>query len=492
MIMNIHFNDIRNLLANNKIVKNSFLGVFNNVVQNIFFSIFFIIIARHYSQIDFGNYVISNTMYSFILGFSTLGLGNWFVREISSQNDRVEFINLFLKVQFLLAILFYFMNLFIVYLIYDNTEIRLLSFLIGLNLLPDNIIYVVKNIGIAEIRQEKIYLISSLESFLKFLLSCLLLLIPVSIVKLTLLLIVLRLATLFVFLYYGTENKISLNNIWNIKPEIRKLFNIISSNWAFVVIASIAIVNWRIGNIFISKYLTIRDVGYFEIAFKLLSLAYIIPVVVSSTIFPQLVESANENKLMKKYQVVFHLYWLYGLFTFTFIYSFADFIVPRLFGNQFAEVSQYCKQMFIVMLLFPTVLLQANLMIAIKKEKIDMYCNIVGLCVNVMICLFFLNSVKSITVVILAIIASFLVFHVIQDVVLVKTKRINVLQIIRFYSLQIIGCGIFFWLSSKLNPTSAFVLFWLTIILLITIVFKYKKISNLLPENSIKLFIENK
>ena len=55
---------------NSKLFQNSAWGVIANILQNVLLSVFFIVIAREYSKSDFANYVIANTVYSFVVGFS--------------------------------------------------------------------------------------------------------------------------------------------------------------------------------------------------------------------------------------------------------------------------------------------------------------------------------------------------------------------------------------------------------------------------------------
>ncbi len=485
-MIKLNFN-IVNKIVKNKLFKNSALGILSNLVQNILFSMFFIIVARHYSMEDFGNYVICNTIYSFILGFSTLGLGNWFIRELKETDNRELFITKFIKIQFILGCFFYLLNVIISFSIYSSEVIRLFSILFGLNIISDNLIYVFKSVGIADFRQEKTYLISTIESFLKFLIGCLVLVLPFSMTSLILLLISLRLSILYVYFKFGMDSFISLDILKKTNTDFYEIFNIVKENWAFVVIAGIAVINWRIGNIFVSKYLTIRDVGFYEIAFKLLSIAYIIPVVISTSVFPFLVELIKENRLMIHYPNLLRLFSIYGFFTFTVIISFSDLLVPFLFGNQFSAVTIYCKQMFLVMIIFPSVLLKANLMIAVKKEKKDMYCNFLSLCLNVIICIVLLNYFKTISVVILAIVVSFLFFSIIQDFILVKSKIISVYNVLSFYIISAIGLMIYYLLSIFLNKMATFTLFWLVGLVFFYYYVKIQKQKSDIGANSFRL-----
>ena len=73
-------------LFKGRLIGNSFWAILSSVFQNIIFSLFFIVIARKYSASDFSSYIIANTLYGMIIAFSSLGLSQWFIREIK-QNE---------------------------------------------------------------------------------------------------------------------------------------------------------------------------------------------------------------------------------------------------------------------------------------------------------------------------------------------------------------------------------------------------------------------
>ena len=132
------FNAIIFLISNkfkSKVFSNSIWGVFSNIFQNILFSIFFIVIARKYTTLDFSNYIIANTLYGFVLAFSSLGLGQWFIRELMNSTDKQLLINQFFKIQLIAGIFFYFINILICFLLYEDILIRKLSVLIGINII---------------------------------------------------------------------------------------------------------------------------------------------------------------------------------------------------------------------------------------------------------------------------------------------------------------------------------------------------------------------
>ena len=200
-----------------KLFQNSAWGIISNILQNLLLSVFFIVIAREYTKEDFGSYIIANTLYGFILGFSALGLGYWFIRELINTDDRQGLINKFFKIQLFAGIVFYIVNVIMAYSLYESSLIRSLSILIGINIIFDNIIYVIKYINVADSEQRKTFVVLTVEAVLKFLVAGSLLLYPIPIIYLSLFLILLRLISLNLFIKYGSSNTINLRKIFSTK-----------------------------------------------------------------------------------------------------------------------------------------------------------------------------------------------------------------------------------------------------------------------------------
>lgn len=470
------FNAITLLISNkfkSKVFSNSIWGVFSNILQNILFSIFFIVIARKYTTIDFSNYIIANTLYGFMLAFSSLGLGQWFIRELINTTDKQLLINQFFKIQFIAGIIFYFVLILLSFLLYDDILIRQLSILIGINIIFDNIIYVIKFVNIASYEQKRTFLISTIEAILKFLAACILFIYQLPILYLAILLICLRFITLNIFLKLGNVSIINIKQIWNVQVKVDEIKKIILSNWSFIIIGSIAVIYWKIGNIIISKSLPIYDVANFEISFKLFSLAQILPVIVSTSIFPVLVKLAGEDMklFISYYRKVFFIYALYGIMSYTFIFSFADEFIPLLFGDKYTTTPTYSKQMFLTMLVFPTALLQANVLIALKKEKIDMWLNIISLVANCCFCIIGLYFYKTLTVINLSIFGSFLLFHLMQGISLVKFKITQCKHVFYFFFLTFFVLISFKIFHAAYNSYLFFIIFWFTCLTFFSIIY---------------------
>ena len=275
-------NNISKFLSG-KIIRNSTWGVSSSIIQNILYSVFFLIVARKYGIEEFSSYVISNNIYGLMLSFSAMGLGQWFIRSMI-QSEEKSIIEKFFKIQVILGIIFYFLNILITLILYDDKIIRTLSLIMGLNIIFDNIIYVIKYINIKNYEQNKSFVINITDAVLKFILALLVLTVDIPIELLAVLIIAIRFITLNLFIRYGTSNKINIKLILKQQTGVKEIISLISSNYSFVIIGSISVLFWGLGGILISKFLTVVDVGNYEVSFKIFTMAEIIPVIVSSSI----------------------------------------------------------------------------------------------------------------------------------------------------------------------------------------------------------------
>ncbi|KIC94311.1 oligosaccharide flippase family protein [Flavihumibacter solisilvae] len=456
-------NKILGALTGKGLLQNSLWGMLSNILQNFFLGLFFIIVARSYSVGDFADYLVANTMYQLIASFSTMGLGQWFTREIINSEDKRGIVNRFLKLQLYFGVAFYLVNCVAAYTMYDDPMIRKLAVYVGINILFDNFIYALRSLNIAERNQQKSFMVLLIESSLKLLLGTILVFQSFSIVALSVLSVVLRVVTLNLFIRISSSSLLTLRGILRYRISFDDIRQIVFKNWAFVVIGSISVIYWRVGSIIISKMLTDLDIANYEIGYKLFSIAQIIPVIFSATVFPKFVSMAGTDDrkgLTDFFRFTFIGYFLFGLLSCTFVYSFSDLLVPFAFGEKFAASGPYVREMFFTMLVFPTALLQANLLVAIKLEKFDMLFNVLSLVVYLGLCLTILSGVRSLSVVNYSILASFFFFHLLQDIALYRKGMLSVQHIVLYY-LALAGIVlIYYWLCQVTNAPLAFVLFW--------------------------------
>jgi hypothetical protein len=116
--------------------------------------------------------------------------------------------------------------------------------------------------------------------------------------------------------------------------------------------------------------------------------------------------------------------------------------------------------MFWTIIIFPTALLQANLLVAMHMEKTDMWLNLLSLALNFIISFFGLTIFQDIAVVNYAIFISFLFFHISQDIILVQYGIHKQSGALFFYISSALLLLAYHFLSAFFSDFYFFFLFW--------------------------------
>ncbi len=448
----------------NLLLQNSFWAIFSNIFQNIIFSLFFIVLARVYKQDVFSSYIIANTLYGLLLSFSSLGMAQWFIRANNGEG-KLEIAHLFFTIQLLSGFVFYILNICLSYALYNEQSIHLLSFILGFNIVYDNLIYVYKTLNIASLQQKQTFFILSIEAILKFLLAILVYFLVPSIILVSIFLSVFRLTSLAFFIYFNKQrlpfNTFKIGSL----ISIRKVLLTVYTNRYFLFIGTISVLFWSIGGILVSKFLSIEDVAHYEISYKLFTMAEVIPLMILNTFFPVIIKRINENS-----QESIHFFKLlsianifYGLMAYTFVYSFSGQFIPLLFGDQYRMTHIYCTEIFLTMSIFPSVLYQANLLIALKQEKIDMYLNLLSLLINISIASIGMYLTQSLSSVTYSIFIAFLVFHLSQEFFLIRKGLSSMRETIFIYCILFAGIVLYPLLSIYISVYFLYPLIWVVV-----------------------------
>ena len=421
-----------------------------------------------------------------MLSFSAMGLGQWFIRSLMKDNEIENRVTIakFFKMQLILGLIFYLVNVTLSALLYRNETIIILSSILGINIIFDNLIYVIKHINIKNFEQKKTFAINISDAILKFTLAILILTIKIPLIAMALSIIFMRFISLNMFIKYGTSNHITIKQIINQNIRYLEIKNIIINNYSFVIIGSISVFFWSLGGIIVSIFYSYNDVSNYEIAFKLFSIAEIIPVIVSSSIFPMLIKLDKENyyKKIQLYKNAFIVYSIYGLLSYTFMLSYSKDIIPFAFGINFGESVKMSEDMFLTMVVFPSGLLQANMLISMNHEKLDMKLNIISLTVNLVLSMLGTILIGKVFVINSSIFIAFLVFHILQNIYLVRFNVLSIFEVMKNYAVLISIVISFEYINNVFDSKLLFFYYWIAIMIAVgSIIFikqKIKLVSN--------------
>lgn len=426
-----------------------------------------------------------------MLSFSAMGLGQWFIRTLMN-NDQIEngtTIAKFFKMQLILGIIFYLVNVTLSAILYRNGTIIVLSSILGINIIFDNLIYVIKHINIKNFEQKKTFAINISDAILKFSLAILIIVIKIPLIAMALSIIFMRFISLNMFIKYGTSEQINIKQIINQNINYIEIKDLIIKNYSFVIIGSISVLFWSLGGIIVSIFYSFNDVSNYEIAFKLFSMAEIIPVIVSSSIFPMLIKLDKENyyKKILLYKNAFIVYSIYGLLSYTFMLSYSKDIIPFAFGINFSESVKMSEDMFLTMVLFPSGLLQANMLISMNREKLDMKLNMISLIVNLILSMAGTILIGKIFVVNYSIFIAFLVFHILQNIYLVRSNVLSFYEMIKNYAVLISIVISFEYITNIIESKLLFFYYWIGMIIALGSIIKIKHKIKLLSKNNVDI-----
>lgn len=459
------------------LISNSSWGIVSHVSQTLLLTLFFVILARYYSADEFAKFVIANALMQMLLAFSALGLGNWFIREVAGATvDRKRLILTFLSTQVYSGLLFGILNVAIAFALYQDRAIRIIAMVFAANIVFDNIINALKCLNIADFQQRKTFVLLAFDAFLRCAVASALFVLPFTMVTLTLVLLATRVVTLNLFLKLGTAGEVSVSALYAGRHVSRtELRTLVLANWPWIMLAGISVVNWRIGNIIISKRLTMADTAIYEISYRLFAAAMMLPVIVATTVFPILVRlynAADMASFRTLYRRTYVYYLLFGCLAYSFIYSFAGALVPLVFGAKYATAAMYARQMFLTMVVFPTAFLQGNVLMAMRLERRDMWLNLVLLGLNVSISLVGLAYWRSLVVINVALVAAFVVFHLLQDTLLIRRGIGSVGHAVAFHALAVAFVVSYSLLAGRSSSYLVFPLYWTSVLLIAAIVMR--------------------
>jgi O-antigen/teichoic acid export membrane protein len=445
------------------VVSQSLWGLAATALQLVAMTLFFILIAHNYSKSDLARFMVANTVYQLVASISNLGLAGWFVRESAHALSK-DFPARFLQLQLLSGIAFCILSSVSCGLIYSDILIFKLLLVLSLNIIIDNFTYSIKAVNVSLAQQDRSLLLQAPDAIARLLAVLLAIQWKCSILELVVLQLILRLVVCAVYMSVGGNAPFTMRHVFGLPPVLSELKRIITSNWYFLVLGSISLIYWRVSSLIVFNYLTLHEVADFEVAFRVFSIAQMLPIVVAGSLLSRLVRLLAEQRyseVRKLMAVASVACFAYGLLAWTAVTSFGGYVIPLVFGQGYTHAAECAAQMCATLLIFPTGMLQATLLTALKLESRDMWFNLFSLvaCVLLAVCGLELLE-RSLWVINMAIFGSFILFHLCQDGLLVRRGFLSLGAVAGAYLIGAGGVVLYLGLQAGYGRSWGFVLFW--------------------------------
>jgi hypothetical protein len=125
--------------------------------------------------------------------------------------------------------------------------------------------------------------------------------------------------------------------------------------------------------------------------------------------------------------------------------------------------------MFLSIMVFPTILLQANLLIAMKHERKDMQFNLLSLLFYITGCLVGLYVKPSLDIVNYSSLLAFIIFHLLQDKLLIKEGITSWKVCVTFYVSAALFVFTYIHLVDLFDPILIFVIAGISIVAILIV-----------------------
>ena len=411
--------------------------LFGERILKMFVS-FFVIIAltRYLGPENFGLLSYSQSFVGIFVAFATLGIDVILVREITKYKENIDsllgtafFLKLFSS---LVAILMIFIiNSFI-----GDKEAVLLTNIIAFILLfqPINTI---DTFFQANVISKYSALVNSITFVISSVLKLLLIYFGVDLIYFAYALV---LDSIFIALGYIYIYTLQKKSLFTLKFDKEIAIYFLKNGWPLMLVALAAFIYTRTDQVMLKYFLGNEAVGNYAAAAKVGELFYFVPLLITQSLFPKIIETKEKNK--KEYFVL--LEQLYKLLVWSVIpiaiglFIFSDLIVSILYGDKYIYASSVLSILSIAIVFNAIGTVTTKVLYAEHYERKYLYRSILGVFVNIVLNFYFIHIYGVNGAAIATLITLFTIYYI-YDIFDKDLHKFYYLKVKCFLPFKIIG-----------------------------------------------------
>ena len=373
---------------------------------------FFIIIllSRYLGPVNLGLLSYSQSFIGMFFVFSSLGLDAILVREITKNkknSNKLLGTAFFLK---LLTSLVAICIIFVVNMFMEDQEAILLTNIIAFTLIFQSI----KTIDVyfqANVISKYTALMNLVAFVFSSMLKLMLIYFEMDLIYFAYALVFDGVFAAIGYLYIYTKQKQSFLQ-WEFDKTTAMY--LLKNGWPLVLVAFAAFIYTRTDQLMLKHLVGNEAVGNYAAAVRVSELFYFIPLLITQSIFPKMIEI--REKCEKEYFILLEnlyklLFWsaipiALGLFIFS------DFIVTLLFGSQFTQASSILSIMAFAIILNAIGSISTKVLYAERYERKYLYRSILGVFVNIGLNFYFIPLYGPQAAAISTIITLFTIYYI--------------------------------------------------------------------------------
>jgi O-antigen/teichoic acid export membrane protein len=388
------------------------LWLFSEKITKMGINFFVIILlTRYLGPENYGLLSYSQSLVGIFVAFSTLGLEVILVRELTKNKNKSDVI---LGTAFALKLFVSVISIFIVLLINLNshdTESVILTNIIVFSLLFQSL-----NLGIETYFQANI--LSRLTSISNMVVTIISSLTKIGLIYLEADLVyfayVLVFDSFLIFVGYAYIFYNQKKSVGPLKYDGQLAIYFIKTSWPLLMVAMAVFLYTKIDLIMIKHLVDNESVGNYMAAVKVSEIFYFIPLLITQSIFPKIVEVKQRNEdeyfelLEKTYK---YLIWSTIPLAFG-VFIFSDMIVTILYGDQYTQASSILRVLSFAVILNAIGAITTKVLYVENYERKYLYRSLLGMCVNIVLNFLLIGLYGAFGAAISTIITLFVIYYV--------------------------------------------------------------------------------
>lgn len=191
-------------------------------------------------------------------------------------------------------------------------------------------------------------------------------------------------------LYFYIKNKLSVLT-WRYSWQTAK--SLLKDSWSLIASGIAITIYMGIDQIMIKEMLSNKEVGEYAVAVKLSTFWYFIPMIISSSIFPAIVNAKTQNSKLyfQRLQKVYDLLFLLAISVALPITFLSGWIVNLLYGHEYIQAAQVLQIYIWAGIIVFHGAIRGNFLIAENKQAVGLQFRILGAMLNIALNLFLIK-----------------------------------------------------------------------------------------------------
>jgi O-antigen/teichoic acid export membrane protein len=341
-------------------------------------------VARYLGPENYGLISYSQSFVALFAGISTLGLDSIVIRELTKNNEKRDEL---LGTAFALKLIGAIICLIIIFvmLLFSNNNI---SASIQIFIIASSVVFQSFNVI-------DFYFQSEVKSKYSVIASVISLSIT-SIIKIILIILKARLIYFIIaisidsivlsssLIYFYKKEKLSIKK-WKINKQISTL--LLKESWPLMLSYMSYMIYARIDQVMIKNMIDNKSVGYYSVAFNIYQIPVFIPVVLSQSVYPYLINTYKNSieKFNKIYETITTYLTLSSYILVFFFFIFSNLIIRKLFGQTYLESSNILFYLSIGLIPMFNAGLRSNFMTISNNQKIILYTSVISAILNILL-----------------------------------------------------------------------------------------------------------